>query len=45
MNEESMLRAAHPLYNAFCREDEDDYSVDDYEAYLADQWREYEDEQ
>lgn len=29
-NEDSILRSCHPLYNAFCQEDEASYEPDPY---------------
>lgn len=31
MSEDDMLRQAHPLYDAFCREDEGYFEYDPYE--------------
>ena len=28
-NEDAILRAQHPLYDAFCREEDDDYEPED----------------
>lgn len=44
MTEEEMLRISHPLYAAFCAEEEDTYDPDggawDYEC---DKWESYDD--
>lgn len=31
MDEDTMLRQCHTLYDAFCREEEDDFEYDPYE--------------
>lgn len=44
MDEDYMLRQAHPMYDSWCREDEPIYDPDGGEwDYEEDRWREYDD--